>query len=93
MSFHVNFCTFSPCVQLDFCWSYYKKCAIKFLESFVINFESYKGLFAGVHMYMHIYIYTSIFARKVDFDRLLYIFIALLCLIPCYGYLFSLLDT
>jgi hypothetical protein len=44
-------------------------------------------------MYMHIYIYTYSFAWKVGFDRLLYTFIALLCLISCYGSLFSLLDT
>jgi hypothetical protein len=35
----------------------------------VIKFESYKGLFARVHMCMHIYIYTYLFALKVDFDR------------------------
>jgi hypothetical protein len=59
----------------------------------VINFECYKGLFAKDHMDMHIYIYTYSFASKVDFDRLLYTFIALLCLISCYGSLFSFLDT
>jgi hypothetical protein len=59
----------------------------------VINFESYKGLFVRIHVYMHIYIYIYLFAWKVNFDRLFYTFLALLCLISCYGSLFSLLDT
>jgi hypothetical protein len=32
----------------------------------VINIESYKGLFARVQMFMHIYIYTYSSASKVD---------------------------
>jgi hypothetical protein len=92
MSFHVNFCTFSPGVQLDFCFSCYDRHAIKFLESFVINFESYKGLFARFHMYIHIYIYTYSFAGKIDFYKLFHTFLPLLCLISCYGSLFRLLD-
>jgi hypothetical protein len=43
----------------------------------VINFESYKGLFAKVHMYKHIYKYTYSFVGKVDFNGLFYTFLAL----------------
>jgi hypothetical protein len=59
----------------------------------VINFESYKGLFARVHhvyAYIHIRIYICLKAR---FDRSFYTFLALLYLISCYGFLFSHLDT
>jgi hypothetical protein len=34
----------------------------------MINFESYKGLFARVHMYMHLHIYRYLFVWKVDFE-------------------------
>jgi hypothetical protein len=92
-SFHVNICTISPWVQLDFWCSCYERCAIKFLESVVINFESYKGLLARARRFMHIYIYTYSFAWKVDFDRLFHISLTLLWLISCYECLFSPLDT
>jgi hypothetical protein len=36
-------------------------------------------------MFMHIYIYTYLLVGKVDFDRLFYTFLALLCLISSYG--------
>jgi hypothetical protein len=56
----------------------------------VINFESYKGLFARVQIFMHKYTFICLKGR---FDRLFHTSLALLCLISCGGSLFSLLDT